>query len=83
MDEQPLELECMNLDSVNETITETETTQNCTLNNDSINKMKVSELSEELTLRGLSKNGLKGVLVARLKEAVAEKYPTDIRKTTC
>ena len=39
MDEQPLEMECMNLDSVNETITETETTQNFTLNKDSINKI--------------------------------------------
>ena len=46
MDEQPLELERMHLDSVNETITETETTQIFTLNNDSINKVKALELGK-------------------------------------
>ncbi len=37
--------------------------------------MKVSELNEEVALRGLSKNGSKAFFVARLKEAVTEKTP--------
>ena len=37
--------------------------------------MKVAVLRNELSLRGLLKNGLKAVLVDRLKDAIAKKLP--------
>ena len=45
------------------------------LNDETIEKMKVAELRIALQARGLSKNGLKAVLIARLKTAVAAKVP--------
>ena len=41
-----------------------------TLTDKQINGMKVLELRQELEKRGMSKNGLKSVLVERLKEAI-------------
>ena len=46
-----------------------------TLTDDAIKNMKIAELRNELSLRGLSKNGLKAVLVDRLKDAIAKKLP--------
>ena len=45
------------------------------LDKEIMNKMKVSELRNALHARGLSKNGLKAVLLDRLKAAVAEGVP--------
>ena len=45
------------------------------LDEETMNKMKVSELRNALHARGLSKNGLKAVLLDRLKAAVAEGVP--------
>ena len=45
------------------------------LSDENIDKMKVSELRVELERRGMSKNGLKAVLIQRLKEAVSQKVP--------
>lgn len=45
------------------------------LDDETIAKMKVSELRTALEVRGLPKNGLKTVLVDRLKGAVAEGVP--------
>ena len=40
-----------------------------------IDVMKIVELRSKLGKRGMSKNGLKAVLVERLKEAVAQNVP--------
>ena len=45
------------------------------LTEDAVGKMKVSELREHLKKRGLAINGLKAVLVERLKEAVKNNVP--------
>ena len=45
------------------------------ITDENIDKMKVSELRVELERRGMSKNGLKAVLIQRLKEAVSQKVP--------
>ena len=50
------------------------------LNDDTIDKMKVLELRKELGLRGLSKNGIKGVLVKRLKEGIEKNVPLLVDK---
>ena len=48
INEQPLELDLIALDSINETIAKTKINQNFILDNESINRMKVSELREEM-----------------------------------
>ena len=45
--------------------------ENIGLTNDIIDKMKVSELKDALGARNLAKNGVKAVLISRLKQAVA------------
>ena len=45
------------------------------LTSDDINKMKVMELRSTLQARGMTKNGLKAVLVSRLEEAVKKNVP--------
>ena len=45
------------------------------LTSDDINKMKVMELRSALQERGKTTNGLKAVLVSRLKEAVEKNVP--------
>ena len=45
------------------------------LDDEAIDKMKVVELRRELEMRGLSKNGDKGVLVKRLKEGIKKNVP--------
>ena len=42
---------------------------------DDIKKMKVMELRSALQARGMTKNGLKAVLVSRLEEAVKKNLP--------
>ena len=71
MDEQPLETENRNLLPPDEN----EISPVQTLTDDEIQNMKVAELRNELSCRGLSKNGLKAVLVDRLKDAIAKKLP--------
>ena len=50
---------------------ENDSDENIGLTDDKIEKMKVSELKEALGARNLSKNGVKAVLINRLKQAVA------------
>ena len=50
---------------------ENDSNENIGLTDDKIEKMKVSELKEALGARNLSKNGVKAVLISRLKQAVA------------
>ena len=45
------------------------------LTSDDIKKMKVMELQSALQARGITKNGLKAVLVSRLEEAVKKNLP--------
>ena len=45
------------------------------LASDDIKKMKVAELRAALEIRGLQKNGLKAVLIARLEDAVKNNVP--------
>ena len=40
-----------------------------------INKMKVMELRSALQARGMTKNGLKAVLVSRLEEVIKKNVP--------
>ena len=68
MDEQPLETENQNL----LTPDENRILLVQKLTDDAIKNMKVAELRNELSLRGLSKNGLKAVLVDRSKDAIAK-----------
>ena len=77
MDEQPLEMECMNLDSVNETITETETTQNFTLNKDSINKIFANVCyngsGRKVMIHGVCRVS-RGIPKSIIQEKVTRKY---------
>ena len=52
------------------------------LNDDAIDKMKVVDLRKELGMRGLSKNGNKGVLVKRLKEGIQKNVPLLVDRPT-
>ena len=71
------------MDEVEKTATEDETAEPDEvvesapppLTSNAIKKMKVKELRTALEVRGLSKNGLKAVLVARLEDAVKNNVP--------
>ena len=56
-------------------VDETEIIPDPVLGDDTIDKMKVAELRSALKERGMGTNGLKAVLIARLKEGVSNNVP--------